>query len=667
MRGRERAAEIEAVLARFQERLLPEDRALAQVRSVTALARKGIGYHHAGLLPVLKQLVEELFGRGLMSVVFSTDTLALGINMPARSVVIGRMSKYDGQSVRPLRPNELQQMAGRAGRRGIDVAGYVVIPYSPWLAFSEAMNIALGDLYPVESSFALRYNTVLNLWDPPDGDRVLFVLRQSLMQFQMGRRVRELSAGMGGWQERLDAVPRGCLVGLEDGEALLKEHQELTRSRVALERRRDELRRERSFLEARLGETPWRRPTREQLRKLLRSIAPGALLHTDGGGWGVYAGRGADGAIRLLQDRALLRLQGYSGIDYYPSSDLRVEMPAPLREATSRDNVSDVLATDWREMERDVEALDLPDLREWTAKHRERIAASVRGSLETLAREEEANREALRALGERTDAHPCEPCLVRKQHLANLREADRVRDQRIEAERELERRVRQEEERAQGVLRGIVSVLHRFGYLERGQPTDKADSLANVFDTNGLLLCEVIAMGVLDRLSPADLAEVFSWFAYDRDRQFQNKHVLPPHLVNLRGVLAEVQGRIIRAESRAGFTITEGHNAYFFGMMRAWCNGMTLGTVLERVELSEGDLVLTFNKAVDLMRQVREMLRETDRTSPLVAKLETAMRMARRGIIEQSYAVGFGIEPPPPDASDEEVEALITGGELAPQ
>ena len=100
--------------------------------------------------------------------------------------------------------------------------------------------------------------------------------------------------------------------------------------------------------------------------------------------------------------------------------------------------------------------------------------------------------------------------------------------------------------------------------------------------------------------------------------------------------------------------------------MRAWCNGVTLARVLEKVELSEGDLVLTFNKAVDLMRQVREMLLSVDRDSPLVETLAKAMRLARRGIIEQSYAVGFGIAPPPPDATDEDVDALIAAGEELP-
>ena len=158
---------INEVLASYLERLSPEDRKLEQVQMVTHLARRGFGFHHAGLLPILKQLVEELFGKALMRVVFATDTLALGVNMPARTRGYGAMSKYDGVSRRPLIPNEFQQMAGRAGRRGIDQQGHVVIPYSPWVTFHEALNIATGPLRPVESAFTMRYNSVLNLWEPP--------------------------------------------------------------------------------------------------------------------------------------------------------------------------------------------------------------------------------------------------------------------------------------------------------------------------------------------------------------------------------------------------------------------------------------------------------------------------------------------------------------------
>ncbi|HAN14374.1 MAG TPA: DNA helicase, partial [Chloroflexi bacterium] len=123
------------------EALGPEDRTLAQVRDLTRLLERGMAFHHAGVLPVLKQLVEGLFSEGLLGAVFATETLALGVNMPARSVVIAEHTKYDGVSRRVLLPNEYSQLSGRAGRRGKDERGFAVSLYSPWTTCAEVQEL----------------------------------------------------------------------------------------------------------------------------------------------------------------------------------------------------------------------------------------------------------------------------------------------------------------------------------------------------------------------------------------------------------------------------------------------------------------------------------------------------------------------------------------------
>src|SRR5258708_5761639 len=166
------------------ERLAKEDRKLQQVHALTELLPRGLAFHHAGLLPGLKVLVETLFARGHLRAVFATDTLALGINMPARTVVVGSLSKFDGQEMRLLTPNEYRQLTGRAGRRGMDVRGSAVIPYSPWEPFEESFHRITGELLPVTSSFVVRYNSVLNLWRPGDIQHLRRVCASSLREFQ---------------------------------------------------------------------------------------------------------------------------------------------------------------------------------------------------------------------------------------------------------------------------------------------------------------------------------------------------------------------------------------------------------------------------------------------------------------------------------------------------
>ena len=164
--------------------LPPEDQKLDQVRRLATLLPRGLGFHHAGLLPALKVMVETLFARGDLKAVFATDTLALGINMPARTVVVGSLSKFDGQQMRLLTPNEYQQLTGRAGRRGMDAHGSAVLLYSPWDVFEPAFAALTAPLLPVTSAFTIRYNTILNLWRPGDYGRLRTAVANSLREFQ---------------------------------------------------------------------------------------------------------------------------------------------------------------------------------------------------------------------------------------------------------------------------------------------------------------------------------------------------------------------------------------------------------------------------------------------------------------------------------------------------
>src|SRR6266581_5074054 len=166
------------------EQLPAEDRNLQQVHALTELLPRGLAFHHAGLLPGLKVLVETLFARGYLQAVFATDTLSLGINMPARAVVVGSLSKFDGIEMRLLTPNEYRQLTGRAGRRGIDIHGAAVIPYSPWEPFEESFQRITGELLPVTSSFVIRYNSVLNLWRPGDVKYLRRICASSLREYQ---------------------------------------------------------------------------------------------------------------------------------------------------------------------------------------------------------------------------------------------------------------------------------------------------------------------------------------------------------------------------------------------------------------------------------------------------------------------------------------------------
>ena len=159
-----READEIAALATERTAGLPEaDLAVLGYDSWLAGLRRGIAAHHAGLLPTFKEVVEELFAAGLIRAVFATETLALGINMPARTVVIERLDKWNGETHADLTPGEYTQLTGRAGRRGIDVEGHAVVLWHPGLDPASVAGLAGTRTYPLNSSFQPSYNMAVNL------------------------------------------------------------------------------------------------------------------------------------------------------------------------------------------------------------------------------------------------------------------------------------------------------------------------------------------------------------------------------------------------------------------------------------------------------------------------------------------------------------------------
>ena len=168
--------------------------------------RRGLAMHHAGLLPYLKELVEDLFQRGLIKVVFATETLSLGIHMPARACVVSSFTKFDGRDFMPLTSGELTQLMGRAGRRGIDPIGHGVILKEPDVDIGTIFEAATGEEMTVESKFAPTYNMALNLlrYHPPE--EVDLLMERSFGQYQKMVARRELDGRLANLRQRLADV-----------------------------------------------------------------------------------------------------------------------------------------------------------------------------------------------------------------------------------------------------------------------------------------------------------------------------------------------------------------------------------------------------------------------------------------------------------------------------
>lgn len=185
----EERLEIIETANRYTANLAEEDLEVLGYREwITALER-GIAAHHAGLLPSFKGAVEDLFQRGLVKAVFATETLALGINMPARTVVLEKLTKWNGESHVPITPGEYTQLTGRAGRRGIDIEGNAVVQWSPTVDSATAAGLASTRTYPLRSSFTPTYNMAINLISRFGRERARGSLESSFAQFQADRAV----------------------------------------------------------------------------------------------------------------------------------------------------------------------------------------------------------------------------------------------------------------------------------------------------------------------------------------------------------------------------------------------------------------------------------------------------------------------------------------------
>jgi ATP-dependent RNA helicase HelY len=157
---------------------------------------RGLAAHHAGMLPTFRHTVEELFTAGLVKAVFATETLALGINMPARTVLLERLVKFNGEQHMPLTPGEYTQLTGRAGRRGIDVEGHAVVLWNPDLDPAEVAGLASTRTFPLRSSFAPTYNMTINLVNQMGPTQAHKLLESSFAQYQADRSVVGLVRGV---------------------------------------------------------------------------------------------------------------------------------------------------------------------------------------------------------------------------------------------------------------------------------------------------------------------------------------------------------------------------------------------------------------------------------------------------------------------------------------
>jgi ATP-dependent RNA helicase HelY len=607
------AAERDEIYAFVQERCanLPDEdlQVLGYHEFLDGLTR-GIAAHHAGMLPTFKECVEQLFLRGLCRVVFATETLALGINMPARSVVIEKLSKWNGETHADITPGEYTQLTGRAGRRGIDVEGHGVVLWQQGFDPKAVAGLASTRTYPLRSSFRPSYNMAINLVHQFGRDRARELLESSFAQFQADKAVVGLARQLRKSEDALDgyAEAAACDKGDFMEYAALRQRLSDTEKDLARSRRTDR---------------------RQEVIDSLESLRPGDVIEVPGGkfaGMAVVIDPGTGSASRgaeregprpyvLTADRHARRL---SMVDFPTpvGSITRVKVPKNFngRDPQARRDLASTLRNR-------THGLTPPP--PWKRD-------GGRGSRGSAVPEDHRIEDLRRELR----AHPCHSCPDREDH---ARWAERWHKLDRDA-RTLERRIEQRTNTIARRFDRVCDVLTALDYLEgsggASTVTDRGRTLMRIYNEMDLLTAESLRAGLWDGLDASQLAAVLSTLVYESRRP---DDASAPRIPGgpVKQVLAEmvrIWGDLDALERDHHLDQLHEPDLGFAWAAFRWAEGDELDDVLDSTDLAAGDFVRWVKQLLDLADQVADAagdrsLRETAR--------ETARRL-RRGVVAYS-------------------------------
>lgn len=548
----------------------------------------GVAAHHAGLIPRFKEIIEDLFQGGFLKAIFATETLALGINMPAKSVVLERLTKWNGQAHVDITPGEYTQLTGRAGRRGIDHEGHAIVVWHNGLDPRSLAGLASTRTYPLRSSFRPAYTMAVNLVQSIGYSAARKVLESSFAQFQADRAVvglvrqlRKNEEGLEGYREAMQ-----CHLGdFEDYAALRREINDLEKGAV----------RQRNA------------QARMDAAESLASLRPGDIIvipNRRRGTFAVVLDPGRQGTFDarpnvLTVDRQVRRVSAaeFAGrVD--PVSHIVLPRGFDARQAQARRNAANLL--------RDATA----------GMHAGRSGNGAQGPSEDVD-----------ALRRRMRAHACHGCADREDH---ARWGERYF--RLLAEcRTLQDRI---EHRTNSIARGydrVVTVLSELGYLDGEMPdvrvTTAGKRLAVLHTELDLVVSECIARGTLAGLGAADFASATSMLVHESRREGEEVRTPNLRVQSTMEAIMDVWADVTAIEAAYGASESREPDPSFAWAVHRWASGARLSSLLRDGELSAGDFVRWIRRLIDLLEQIAA-------AEPQYAAVSReAVALIRRGIV----------------------------------
>ncbi|KAL3115979.1 hypothetical protein niasHT_007279 [Heterodera trifolii] len=604
--------------------LSDEDKKLSQIRHVLPYLMRGIGIHHSGQLPIMKEVVEILFGEGFIKTLFATETFAMGINMPAKTVLFTSARKFDGVSNRWITSGEYIQMSGRAGRRGKDEKGLVILMVDQQMSAETAMQIIKGTSDPLNSQFRLTYNMVLNLLRVPDINPQ-FMLSNSFYQWQNYSRLPDLL-------QKLNTKRQLFLSAHVDH---LSELEGLFRLEKQIEQQRNAIKA--------LVLKP---------AKVIRFFQPGRMLKLKcfdkDFGWGVllrytkkpnplnplspemlyfldvavFVSRESENCAQNLcavkpppaGENGVVVVLPFAFDCIQAVSTIRLKIPQELKSKEAFQAVAKTILETKKRFDQLIPELD-------PIEHMNISDPQLKKSLEELKRCEE-----------RFTEHP----------LRNRRDFDEIWEVFMKRQKLEEEYKQAKKEFDNGKkLSGLVElgyrkrVLQRLGYAtEEDTITEKGRVACELSSADELLLTEMIFTGAFTDLSPADAAALLSCFVFqERAPIGKLSDSLSEHLRTMQGMAKKIAK--ISIECKLELDEEKYVESFCPAMMTVvskWCSGASFAEILETSDIFEGSIIRCMRRLEELLQEMVNAARSMgDR--PLEQKFEQARSLLKRDIV----------------------------------
>lgn len=618
--------------------MLPEDdRELPQIKHILPLLKRGIGIHHSGLLPILKEIIEILFQEGFLKVLFATETFSIGLNMPAKTVVFTSVRKWDGAGFRWVSGGEYIQMSGRAGRRGLDDRGIVIMMIDEKMEPQVAKGMVKGVADRLDSAFHLGYNMILNLLRV-EGISPEFMLQNSFFHFQNTVAVPLLEKQIDEMKDQIDTIK------IDDYE-IVREYYDIKKQLLNYQ---------------------------EDCRKIIThpsNILPhlksGRMIKVKIGeqdyGWGIvisyskFENKRINGSVQSLSDHDSYIVKVFVNTMFEDApvkliKPFDIKLPLGIRPAKEGENsITEIIPISLNSIQavsscRSILPKDLNNkqsrktlnkaLKEIVKRHPDGLP--ILDPVTKMKIEDDDFGMLLKKISILESKLETNPLF----HSPRLDESYTLYSQKADYEekiKETELKIAAVQSNIQlDDLKRRKRVLRRLGFISQDDIVDLKGKVACEISTGDeLLLTELIFNGMFTDLTPAQCAALLSCFVFqERSRETRKPN---PILDEPYKALTEMASKIAKVSKEAKLDITEkayveSFRSELMDVVYRWCEGATFTEICQMTDVYEGSLIRTFRRLEELLKQIVDAAKTIGNTE-LEEKMTECEKLIHRGIV----------------------------------